>query len=234
MPNTFRFQDISRLLKGACQTERLRSLFSFGALAAFVVVSSATPANAQGLNFDQEHDVLVLPNCQVALKYNNKTFVPVKASSVGDAGGFFLSRPVEKSIRLTEDYSGTHVSQSPEQIFVECYDPGKIGGMGSNRFSKDFLKDHKVKEITMTSDKVAKETGLPLAAVQSLKAVKTYEVASANGGNYNLFVLQHDQYMTLFARQMRSGKSELNNDPSVIVTEIQFGPTDQSKGNVQL
>lgn len=211
----------------------VRALFVFTFLVSLNVVAPALVL-AQGLSFDSDHDVLTIPTCEVAVRYNNKTFVPVKATTNQVENGLYLARPVQKSIRLVEDFSGVSVSQSPEQIFVECYEAAKIGPLGTSRFSKDFLKDNKMREVTVTSDRVAKETGLPVTAVTSLKSVKCYEVTPKSGGTvYNLFALQHGEFLTMFARQMRSG-TDFRNDPPQIVAEMRFGKTEDSRSNVKL
>lgn len=83
--------------------------------------------------------------------------------------------------------------------------------------------------------RISKESGLPLNAVQSVKAVKCYEVTPRGRGiAYNLFAFQHDQHLTIFARQMRSGITDTGSDyPRVIIAELQFGNTSDCKASVE-
>ena len=222
------------MAKAFCKVSLTSARYVRFALAAGLMLTAIqSPSLAQGLFFDQDHDVIVLPKCAMAVRYTSKTFVPVKATASEEHGLFFDS-PVLKSLRIKEDYSNVSVAQSPEQIFIECYDSGKVGTVSTNRFSKEFLKNNRIKEITMTSERISRETGLPLNAVQSVTAVKSFQVIPKGAeGPYNLFAFQHDKGLTLYARHMRGGRSDIISDPPVILTDLQFGSVDNCKGNVE-
>ena len=188
-----------------------------------------------GLAFDNDHDVLTLPDCEVAIRYNNKTFVPVKIVSTLDGPDFYLKVPPIKAFRIYEDYSSAGMKGAPEQITVESYDVGKIGAFGESRFNKDFLAKNRVREIQFTNDRVAKETGLSDTAFVGIVARKSYEIAPKSGETpYFLHVLQTPTHLTLFARTMRSTSRDFDTDPAVIVTQFRVKDVANCVGNVQL
>src|ERR1700679_671611 len=88
-----------------------------------------------GFAYDTDHDVLILPDCEVAIRYNNKTFVPVKVVSMLDAPSFFLKVPPIKAFKIFEDYASAGMKAAPEHIVVESYDVSKIGAFGTDRFN---------------------------------------------------------------------------------------------------
>jgi len=216
-------------------SSKSRKSFFVSALLALSCAGLALPALADGLMFDAEHDVFVLPPQELSVRYNNKTFAPVKATTYSTDTLHFLERPLLAAVKLSEDFTNMSIAQSPETVVVECYDSGAIGPLGTNRFSKDFLKVNHVRIVSYPNDKISRETGMPVSALQSMKSVMVFEVKPKAGEEaYNLFALQHDNHMTFFARRMRSGRADVKNDPPVIITEMRVGSTKDSKANVDL
>lgn len=202
---------LSKLQKSAL----LSSIFALASLPAFAQLVS-----------DKEHDVVVLPDCDMAVRYNNKSFVPIKAEL--RASDYFLKEVPVKSLVLAEA-----MPSGPERIFIECYDTGKVGAFGGSRFSKDFVAGNKIKEVTFPNDRVAKETGFD--GFGSVDSVKIFEVTPKGGDSaYFLFGFQHGKHLTLFARKMRPGTKGFDNDPVAIVTKIQLAPTAGSTANVEV
>ncbi len=220
-----------KALKSAALTASL-------ALSVISVCSLNLPQQAfadPGFAYDSDHDVLILPDCEVAIRYNNKTFVPVKAISMLDVPTFFLKEKPLKAFKIFEDYSSAGMKSAPEQIVVESYDVGKIGAFGASRFNKDFMTKNRVREVQFTNERVARETGLSDTAFIGITAVKSYEVASKNGETpYYLHVFQTPTHLTLFARSMRSTSREFDLDPAVIVTQFRVTNTANCVGNIRL
>jgi hypothetical protein len=188
-----------------------------------------------GFAYDTDHDVLILPDCEVAIRYNNKTFVPVKVVSTLDAPAFWLKEKPLEAFKIFEDYASVGMKAAPEQIVVESYDVGKIGAFGASRFNKDFLTKNRVREVQFTNERVGKETGLSGTAFIGITAVKSFEVASKNGETpYYLHVFQTPTHLTLFARRMRSTSREFDLDPAVIVTQFRVNNTADCVGNIKL
>lgn len=188
-----------------------------------------------GFAYDTDHDVLMLPDCEVAIRYNNKTFVPVKAVSTLGDGNFFLKETPVKAFKIYEDYSSAGMKSAPEQIIVESYDVGKIGAFGTSRFNKDFLAKNRVREVQFTNARVCAETGLTDTSFIGITAEKSFEIATKNGDTpYYLHVFQTPTHLTLFARLMRSTSREFDLDPAVIVTQFRVNNVASCVGNVQL
>lgn len=203
---------LSKLQKSAL----LSSIFALGSLPAFAQLVS-----------DKEHDVVVLPDCDMAVKYNNKSFVPIKAEL--RTSDYYLKEVPVKSLVLAEAMP----SGGPERVYIECYDTGKVGAFGGSRFAKDFVAGNKIKEVTFPNDRVAKETGFD--GFGSLDSVKIFEVTPKGGdASYFLFGFQHGKHLTLFARKMRPGTKGFDNDPVAIVTKLQLAPTAGSTANVEV
>ncbi len=200
------------------------------------VLHGTLPAFADpGFAFDSDHDVLILPDCEVAIRYNNKTFVPVKVVSMLDAPSFFLKEKPVKAFKIFEDYASAGMKAAPEQIIIESYDVGKIGAFGASRFNKDFVTKNRVREVQFTNERVAKETGLSDTAFIGITAVKSYEIAGKNGETpYYLHVFQTPTHLTCFARLMRSNSREFDLDPAVIVTQLRVTNTANCVGNIRL
>ncbi len=216
------------------RTNASKFLFVAGSML-ISTIGLAGPSLADGLAFDADHDVLALPDCELTVKYNNKTFVPVKTTSYTNNDNHFLERPVIKALKVSEDFTNMTISQSPETVIIECYDFGQIGVMSPNRFSKDFLKTNHVREVSYPNDRISRETGLPIPGLQSLKAISSFEVKPKDGGEpYNLFAFQHDQHLTVFARRMRSGRADVKNDPPVIVMDLRVGKIGDSRANIEI
>jgi len=220
----------SKFLKSAAlSTTALLSLVGSAVLSAPAALADP------GFAYDGDHDVLILPDCEVAVRYNNKTFVPVKAVSTLDAPNYFLKIKPVKAFKIYEDYAAANMKAAPEQIIVESYDVGQIGAFGVSRFNKDFLAKNRVREVQFTNERVGKETGLSETAFIGITAVKSYEVASKNGETpYYLHVFQTPSHLTLFARMMRSTSREFGDDPAVIVTQFRVNNTANCVGNIQL
>lgn len=195
----------------------------------------AMPALADALSFDSDHDVFVLPENELTVRYNNKTFAPVKVERTDKVDPHFLTRPVLVALKISEDFSKMTISQTPETITIECYDPGLIGPMGTSRINKAFLKDRSVREVSYSMDRIARESGFPLTALQAMKSVMVFEVKPKGGEEaYNLFAFQHNNHLTMFSRQMRSGRADIKNDPPVIIVDLRAGPTKGSIANVNV
>lgn len=196
-----------------------------------------SPASAvPNLSYDSEHDVVALSDCEVAMKYNNKTFVPVKVITRDTKSGIVLHKPADKCFLITEDFAANNMNSTGEQILIESYDRNAIGPIGSNRFSKTFLDGNKIREVTYTSDRIAKETGYPRDAFNLLDSTKCYEVSPKSGASrYNLFIFTYGKHVTLFARQMRPDtKGGFDDNPPNIVVDLRLGPIGSTKANVNL
>lgn len=190
----------------------------------FALVS--LPAFAQ-LAPDKEHDVVVLADCDMAVKYNNKSFVPIKAEL--RSSDYFLKEVPVKSLVLSESYP----TGVPERVYIECYDTGKVGAFGGGRFAKEFIAGNKVKEVTFPNGRVSKETGFE--GFGTLESVKIFEVTSKGGeGSFFLYGFQHGKNLTIFARKMRPGTKGFDNDPVAIVTKLQLAPTAGCTANVEV
>ncbi|MBX3149763.1 hypothetical protein KF728_06445 [Candidatus Obscuribacterales bacterium] len=216
-------------IKKSCKRPILAALASI-----YLLAGVSAPALAEGLFYDAEHDVFVLPTNELTVRYNSKTFAPVKATKYGDDAVHFLQYPLLTGVKIEEDFSKMNISQSPESIQIECYDSGPIGPMGTNRISKDFLKENKVTQVSYNHEKIAKETGMPVSALRAMKAILIFEVKPKSGAEaYNLFAFQHDGHTTMFARRMRSGRADVKNDPPVIIVDMRLGSIKDSKANVE-
>jgi hypothetical protein len=188
-----------------------------------------------GFAYDSDHDVIVLPDCEVAVRFNNKTFVPVKVVSTMDAPDFFLKEKPLKAFKIYEDYSSAGMKAAPERVLVETYDVSKIGAFGTSRFNKNFMAANRVREVTFTNERVGKEAGLSDTSFIGITAVKSFEIAPKNGETpYYLHVFQTPSHLTCFARMMRSTSREYDYDPAVIVTQLRVNQTASCVGNVQL
>lgn len=212
---------------------------SVGLFAATIIAMSsavvAQPALADALSFDSDHDVFVLPDNELTVRYNNKTFAPVKVVRTDNVEPHILTRPVLAALKISEDFSKMTISQTPETITIECYNPGEIGPMGTSRINKEWLKGKGLRQVSYPMDRVAKETGFPLGALQAMKSVMIFEVKPKGGeDSYNLFAFQHNDKLTMFSRQMRSGRADIKNDPPVIVLDLRAGSTKGSIANVNV
>ena len=199
-------------------------------------LSSTAPALADpGFAPDGDHDVIVLPDCDLAVRYNSKTFVPVKAETTLDAPSFFLKEKPLRAFKIFEDYASAGMKAAPETIIIEGYDVGKIGAFGTARFNKTFMANNRVREVQFNNERVGKETGLSDTSFIGITAVKSFEVASKNGETpYYLHVFQTPSHLTCFARMMRSTSREYDYDPAVIVTQLRLSNTANCVGNITL
>jgi len=219
----------------AFRSAALSALLTITLTASSAIFCAQTAYADPGFASDSDHDVLVLPDCEVAVRYNNKTFVPVKVVSTLDNPDFFLKEKPLKAFKIFEDYASAGMKTAPEQIIIESYDVGKIGAFGTSRFNKDFMAKNRVREVQFTNERVGKETGLSDTSFIGITAVKSFEIASKNGDTpYYLHVFQTPTHLTLFARLMRSGSREFDLDPAVIVTQFRVNNVASCVGNVQL
>ena len=171
----------------------------------------------------------------LAIRYNSKTFVPVKAVTTADGTDFFLKEKPIRAFKIYEDYSSAGMKAAPEQIIVEIYDVSKIGAFGTSRFNKTFMGNNRVREVQFTNERVGKEIGLSDTAFTGITAVKSYEVVGKNGATpVYLYVMQTPKHMICFARTMRGTSREFDLDPAVIVTQMRVNNAGNSVGNIQL
>lgn len=205
-------------------------------IALALIPFSASAALAEpGLSSDGDHDVIVFPTCDLAVRYNNKTFVPVKAKLQDATSSAFLKIAPDKSIKIWEDYDSAKMTAGPEQIFIEAYDVGKIGSFGSSRFNKDFMAANRVREVQFNNERIAKETGLSAGSFSGITAVKPFEVTPKSGETpYYLYVIQTPEHLTIYARKMRSASRTFDLDPAVIITQLQVRGTKDCVGNIKL
>jgi len=206
------------------------------ALASVLQLAQPFAARAEsGLSYDGDHDVVILPKCDVAVRFNNKTFVPVKAKLLDASASAFLKIPPDQSIRIWEDYESAKMAAIPEQILVQVYDVSKVGAFSSSRFNKDFVAANRVREVQFTNERVAKETGLSESAFSGITAVKSFEVTPKSGETpYYLYAIQTPEHLTMFARKMRATSRTFDLDPAVIVTQIRVRGVKDCVGNVKL
>lgn len=205
-------------------------------LALSACLSLAPSANAEpGLSYDNDHDVIVLPDCDLAIRYNHKTFVPVKAKLITQDHVSFLKVPPEKVVKIFEDYESAGMKTAPEQILLESYDVGKIGTFAFNRFNKPFLDTARVREVQFTNERVAKETGLSETSFHAITALKSFEVVPKSGETtYYLFVMVTPPRLNIFVRKMRGTSRTFDYDPAVIVPQLRVVNTKDCIANVDL
>lgn len=210
---------------------------SIGVLSFSLLAFSTSPAAlAEGLSFDNEHDLVVLRNCKLAVRYNNKTFVPVKVAKFSPEEGYFMDAVPVKSFQIKEDYSANMKGNTKgERIIVECYKVGKLGRVSKGRLKKEFTKNNKVKEINLTYDRIAKETGATKTGLGSLRSVDVFEVRPGDGSQkYRLFAFQYDKILTLYARRMRPNTLGFDDAAPVIVSQLSFQLEPDLEGNVKV
>ena len=212
------------------------ALFAMAIAPLSVVPLSAGAAQpVSGLTYDGDHDVIVFPSCDLAVRYNNKTFVPVKAKLQDATSSAFLKIAPDKAVKIWEDYDSAKMTAAPEQILIEAYDVGKIGSFGSSRFSKEFMAANRVREVQFTNERIAKETGLSASSFTGITAVKPFEIAPKSGETpYYLYVIQTPEHLTIYARKMRAASRSFEFDPAVIVTQLQVRGSKDCVGNVKL
>ncbi|MCB9469387.1 MAG: hypothetical protein H6677_14015 [Candidatus Obscuribacterales bacterium] len=208
-------------------------------LGLLIMVAMAMPIAvlAEGLAFDDDHDLLVLPGCKLALRYNNKTFVPVKvAPFCKQEEGYFLGQEPTQSFQIEEQYSAQMKGNTRgERIVVECYDTGKLGRISTGRLKKEFTKNNKVKEINLTYDRIIKETGATKSGLENLRSLVVFEVSPGDGSSkYRLFAFQHENILTMYARRMRPNSNGFDDQAPVIVSQLSFQLEPDLKGNVQV
>jgi len=205
-------------------------------LALSACLALAPSANAEpGLSYDNDHDVIVLPDCDLAIRYNHKTFVPVKAKLITQDHVSFLKVPPEKVVKIFEDYESAGMKTAPEQILLESYDVGKIGTFAFNRFNKPFLDTARVREVQFTNERVAKETGLSETSFHAITALKSFEVVPKSGETpYYLFVMVTPPRLNIFVRKMRGTSRTFDFDPAVIVSQLRVVNTKDCIANVDL
>ena len=216
----------------------LRNTLAIATVALLAAASTGgpLPVCAEGLAFDTDHDLLVLKDCNLAVRYNNKTFVPVKLSNYSVENGYFLDQKPLKSIQIGEKYSDNMQSSAQgERIIIECFDVGEKGRISTNRLNKKFLKANKVKEINLTYDRIAKETGATKTGLHSLRTVLVFEVSPSDGTpKYRLFAFQYDNILTMYARRMRPNTSGFDDAAPVIVSQLSFQLEPTLEGNVKV
>lgn len=217
------------------------ALLAMALVSLAIVQSAIVPQGAgaaqpvTGLTYDGDHDVIVFPTCDLAVRYNSKTFVPVKAKLQDTTSSAFLKIAPDKAVKIWEDYDSAKMTAAPEQILIEVYDVGKIGSFGSSRFSKEFMAANRVREVQFTNERIAKETGLSASAFTGITAVKPFEIAPKSGeAPFYLYVIQTPEHLTIYARKMRAASRSFDLDPAVIVTQLQVRGTKDCVSNVKL
>ncbi len=215
---------------------RVHSFFASGLIALSAFLSMPLSVLAEpGLSYDHEHDVLVLPGCDLAVRYNNKTFVPVRAKLLGEGHTNFLKIKPEKAVKIYEDYESAGMKTAPEQILLESYDAAKVGTFSFSRFNKAFLDTARVREVQFTNERVAKETGLTEGAFHGIASLKSFEVVPKSGETpYYLFVMVSPPHLNIFVRKMRATSRTFDFDPAVIVAQLRVVNTQDSQPNVDL
>lgn len=215
---------------------RVHSFFASGLIALSAFLSMPLSVLAEpGLSYDHEHDVLVLPGCDLAVRYNNKTFVPVRAKLLGEGHTNFLKIKPEKAVKIYEDYESAGMKTAPEQILLESYDAAKVGTFSFSRFNKAFLDTARVREVQFTNERVAKETGLTPGAFHGIASLKSFEVVPKSGETpYYLFVMVSPPHLNIFVRKMRATSRTFDFDPAVIVAQLRVVNTQDSQPNVDL
>lgn len=204
------------------------------ALGAAVTVSPSAQAEP-GLTFDQDHDVIILPDCDIAVRYNSKTFVPVKAKLMDSSYPAALKLPPEKTIKIWEDYESAGMKAAPEQVVIESYDSRKVGAFSFSRLNPDLVKNNRVREVQFTNERVAKETGLSEGAFHGITALKSFEVVPKSGETpYYLYIMVSPPHTNTFVRKMRGTSRSFDFDPAVIVTQMRIMNTKDCVGNVNL
>ena len=196
------------------------------------LLSPAAAADSE-LRFDKDHDVLVLPDCHLALRYNNKTIAPVKAKLLSASEGYCLKDHPEKIVKIYEDFTSVGMPGVPEQVVLECYKSVGTGALNSNRFNNDFTDKNRVRAVQFTRARVASETGLLSSGFVGVTSQKSFEIVPKNGGApYYLHSFQTAKSLTIFVRKMRDGKS-FEDAPAVLTLQLRLDDVSNCFGNVE-
>lgn len=110
--------------------------------------AGATPTSeAMPLMADADHEVVVVPDCDVAIRYPKRSRsygVPVRLYvNVREDQYYFHAHP-RRSLQVYEDFSAIRLAGGgPAKIGMECFDPRAIAGTGRTWLSPRLI-GHKI------------------------------------------------------------------------------------------
>ena len=154
---------------------------------------------------DQDHDVLTITECDLAVRYNKKTFVPVtvfvNAKREGSEGYYFRANPL-KSLQIYEDYSAVDAVQGsggPARIGIECFPPGIIkDGNTKTIFAPLFTRANTLVVVTVDKNAFCAAIGLETNSCERIIVFKKF-LATEKGNNYDVSVWETNNYSYIFA-----------------------------------
>lgn len=109
---------------------------------------------------DRDHDVIICKECDLAIQFSKKTFVPVLVY-VNTGESYFSSLKPLRSFQIYEDYSAISAKGPNRRIAVECFNHQQLPDASRDDllFSQEFRQKNQPKKIEVSSEDFRKETG---------------------------------------------------------------------------
>ena len=206
----------------------------------FRPISSPPPAPSrliriEPLTADPDHDVLVLAECDLAVRYNKRTFVPVTVfvNSKGEEreGYYFRADPI-RSIQIYEDYSAVDAALGPggpARIGIECFSAGIIGEANpTTLFSPMFTRLNTLEATTTDKNVFCATIGLERVSCEQIAVFKKF-LATGQDVTYNMYAWETSDFSYILADKGRNQvKLSIQLDhlglstPSIDLNDLQF------------
>jgi len=154
----------------------------WGACGMFLLLAAAVccggePVPLRPLDPDEGHDVIVLRECQLALRFAKESLfpAPVKVYQSEQSKSFFFEQTPAASFCLLEDLSGILEGETAHRIIVECFPAGSFDSMSPLTFLETVRGAFFIEEVSIGTSVACDALGLDVASSYGVEGAHLFE-----------------------------------------------------------
>ena len=167
----------------------LSFIFSGLLLCHFAPEVAAQDGKPRPLVADKDHEVMVCKECDLAIRFSKKTFVPVYVYHNKGESYFTSVKPL-RSFRIYEDFSAISTLRPKRVITVECFRHQQLpnADLDDLFFSRKFREENHPKQWEISREDFRKEVGLEPVSFSQTASFSKWRVKNEKEGQEDFFV----------------------------------------------
>ncbi len=223
---------------------RLLVAGTFFFLTATVLAYAEEPVQITPLRPDEEHDVIVIKECQLAFRFGKESSfpAPVEAYQAQASKSFFFGPDPAASFCLLENFSAVPTGGMAQRITVECFPVSELSEVSVLSFQEEFRKSFFLEEATVDAGEACAALGLDADSCYEAEAVRLFQAKAKPMKRpdgrledvpicFNIFVLKTGEFLYLFALE-KSDPFEAGTSPFRISFEARIDKRGESTASI--
>ncbi len=138
------------------------------------------------LKADADHDVIVIKEADLAIRFKNKTYVPVQVFINDPSKAWFHKNPL-RSLQIYEDHSAVSTLRPPATVIIECSDKKPSSYGVHSLFNSSIAQNKNFEEVAITLNELCKDLGLEQQTSQKVKYLKKLRWKEHGKGSVDRF-----------------------------------------------